>query len=99
MSKLEKERASVWFEAIFASAFIVYLGRQAESVRNYYRDTWVELLKRYGCNTILFDFNKFLDADRKHLYWCKWGLPCDDLCLQNAAIISSNKRKVQYSNE
>ena len=98
-SNLEKKKASVWLEALFASAFMVYLGRHAESSRRHSTETWTALLKKYDSRAISFDFTKFIGADKDYLQWYKWGLPCDDLCLQNAAIVSSNKRKVRHSNE
>ena len=94
ISVLEEERKSVWLDILLCSAFIVYLGVHTESIRNQYSQFWVQLLQKYGFTTNSFDFSKILGTETEHSSWCNWGLPCDILCLQNAAILSSSKTKV-----
>ena len=96
ISALEEEKTTVWLDILLCSAFIVYLGAQTESRRNQYSQSWGRLLQKYDYNSVSFDFAKTLGTEREHSFWCNWGLPCDELCLQNAAILSSSKTKVCY---
>lgn len=82
-NSIREINATVPKGAIVASAFIAYLGKEPEDVRQHYLSLWCS---RFGLPET-FKVSCFLRSEGELLQFKAEGLPGDDLSLENAVII------------
>ena len=69
---------------LLASAFVIYLGKAPESVREDSVRRWEEIV---GMATSTFELKKLLSSESEVLVWKSQTLPSDDLSVENGIII------------
>ncbi|KAG2385509.1 hypothetical protein C9374_003324 [Naegleria lovaniensis] len=79
---LSKEMKEMPYQALLASAFMVYLPDAPENIRQEYIEKWKPLV---GLKQ--FDFRSFMSTESEMLKYKSEGLPGDELSTENAIVI------------
>ena len=84
---LEQELALVPVKCLLSSAYITYLGKANESMREKVLHEWLSMIRLSE-----FNFRTFLSTESQLLTWKKEGLPADTLSMENAIMILNSNR-------
>jgi dynein heavy chain 1 len=86
----DAQRRTLCGDGLLAAAFATYGGAFDHKTRQHLRDAWRALAEDLGVphRADLADAPAmYLSKASQRLQWHKWGLPSDDLCVENAAVL------------